>query len=371
MLDRRVEDRLLELSADERALYDAVEDYIASTYNQASVAERTAVGFVMTIYRRRLASSFSALRQTLQRHLDAMTTGRPGPLAGLAEDAPDDDTTDDILEADDVGTREREALAAEEKVDIERLLAGIGRLPPDSKLGSLKRVLHELRGTGYGQVMVFTQYTDTMDFLRDALLQDAEARLMCFSGRGGEIPSADGSWRRIGRDDAKRRFRDREADVLLCTDAAAEGLNFQFCGAWSITTCRGTPCGWSSASGGSIGLANSTRPSGFVNLHYQDTVESDVVPGAEDPHRPVRVRGRPLAADSGAHATDDFASCALWTQSGCPGTCQCRGRDRTGDAGTRRARVRYRYDDRERHRHTDTRAVVCHHGGSRQNDRET
>ena len=52
----------------------------------------------MTIYRRRLASSFSALRQTLQRHLDAMAAGRPGPLMGLLEDAPDDDTTDDILE---------------------------------------------------------------------------------------------------------------------------------------------------------------------------------------------------------------------------------------------------------------------------------
>ena len=35
----------------------------------------------------------------------------------------------------------------------------------------------------------------------------------------------------ISRDDAKRRFREKQADVLLCTDAAAEGLNFQFCGA--------------------------------------------------------------------------------------------------------------------------------------------
>ena len=33
--DRRVEDRFLEMTAQERALYDAVEDYIASTYNQA------------------------------------------------------------------------------------------------------------------------------------------------------------------------------------------------------------------------------------------------------------------------------------------------------------------------------------------------
>jgi superfamily II DNA/RNA helicase len=32
-------------------------------------------------------------------------------------------------------------------------------------------------------------------------------------------------------DEAKRRFRSGDADILLCTDAAAEGLNFQFCGA--------------------------------------------------------------------------------------------------------------------------------------------
>jgi superfamily II DNA/RNA helicase len=39
-----------------------------------------------------------------------------------------------------------------------------------------------------------------------------------------------GRWRAISREEAKRRFRTGEADVLLCTDAAAEGLNFQFCG---------------------------------------------------------------------------------------------------------------------------------------------
>ena len=74
--------------------------------------------------------------------------------------------------------------------------------------------------------MVFTQYTDTMDFLREALAADTNLRLMCYSGRGGEIRSVDGSWNGVSRDDARRRFRSGEADVLLCTDAAAEGLNF-------------------------------------------------------------------------------------------------------------------------------------------------
>ena len=290
---------------------------------------------------------------------------------GLAEDVPDDDTTDDILEADEVGTREREALAAEEKVDIECLLAGIGRLPPDSKLDSLKRVLHELRGTGYGQVMVFTQYTDTMDFLRDALLQDAEARLMCFSGRGGEIPSTDGFWRRISRDDAKRRFRDREADVLLCTDAAAEGLNFQFCGALVNYDMPWNPMRVEQRIGRIDRLGQQHLTIRIVNLHYQDTVETDVyqalrsriglfesVVGRLQPilaHMPQMISQTVLSghhrdARERANAVDAI---------------------RTRGAGTRRARVRYRYDDRERHRRAGARAVVCHHGGSRQNHRET
>ncbi|MYK32342.1 MAG: helicase, partial [Boseongicola sp. SB0670_bin_30] len=103
--DRRVEDRFIEMTPDERALYDAVEEYIASTYNQADANERTAVGFVMTIYRRRLASSFSALRNTLQRHLDAMANSGPTQTQtmGLDEDVPDDETSDDFLDADAVG----------------------------------------------------------------------------------------------------------------------------------------------------------------------------------------------------------------------------------------------------------------------------
>jgi hypothetical protein len=95
--DRRVEDRFIHLAPQERAIYDAVEDYIASTYNQAvssgvSGQKRSAVGFVMTIYRRRLASSFLALRKTLESHLEAIR--KPGTvnlLSGLTEGAEDED----------------------------------------------------------------------------------------------------------------------------------------------------------------------------------------------------------------------------------------------------------------------------------------
>ena len=274
--DRKVEDRFIDMTPEERALYDSVEDYVASTYNQASAKDRTAVGFVMTIYRRRLASSFSALRNTLQNHLDAIVADHLVQLTGLDEDAPDDEAADEVPDASELGMLERDVLATQEKADIQDILVRIGQLPPDSKLQSLKAAIAELREVGYGQTMVFTQYTDTMDFLRGALLKDTDLRLMCFSGRGGEIPSADGSWRRIDRDDAKRRFREGEADILLCTDAAAEGLNFQFCGALINYDMPWNPMRVEQRIGRIDRLGQQHGIIRIVNLHYEGTVETDV-----------------------------------------------------------------------------------------------
>jgi hypothetical protein len=54
--DREVEDRFVQLSVDEGEIYQEVENYISTTYNQASATEKNAVGFVMTIYRRPVVS---------------------------------------------------------------------------------------------------------------------------------------------------------------------------------------------------------------------------------------------------------------------------------------------------------------------------
>ena len=220
--DRKVEDHFIDMSEAERELYDAVEAYIRTTYNQAAAADKAAVGFVMTTYRRRLASSVHALRVTLKRHRAAIGTGGAMDPDALEDDAPDNETADEILDTEELAALEQRALASEERQDIDTLLARIARCPPDSKLERLKATIAELRESGYQQTMVFTQYGDTMEFLREELRKDPDLRLMCYSGRGGEVPTEGGPWRAITRDDAKRRFRLGEADVLLCTDAAAE-----------------------------------------------------------------------------------------------------------------------------------------------------
>jgi len=277
---REVEDRFVPLSTAEARIYEAVENYIGTTYNQASANEKNAVGFVMTIYRRRLASSFHALRHTLEGHLEAMTTGKAPRNRTTDEDEDEGvgstNADGDIWSTDERAALELQALAQEEKSDIAGLLDSIRSLPADSKTRRLQDELGTLRADGYKQVMVFTQYTDTMDFLRDQLAAPSAAGVMCYSGRGGEVRGADGNWRTISREEAKRLFRTGKADILLCTDAAAEGLNFQFCGTIVNYDMPWNPMRVEQRIGRIDRLGQQHAKIRIVNLHYEGTVETDV-----------------------------------------------------------------------------------------------
>lgn len=274
---RKVEDRFIRLSTDESELYRRVETYISETYDAAAASERNAVGFVMTIYRRRLASSFLALRKTLEKR----RLGVDGLVSAIDEAQLDEDAADLIeageeIDVEEIFDQERKALASGEIASIGTLVDDIRRLPVDTKARTVVEILRELQATGYSQAMVFTQFTDTMDFLREHLAVHSGFSVMCFSGRGGEVRSTDGSWKTISRDEVKRRFRERDADILVCTDAAAEGLNFQFCGALVNYDMPWNPMRVEQRIGRIDRLGQKFSDIRIVNLYYSDTVEADV-----------------------------------------------------------------------------------------------
>ena len=273
---RQVEDRFIPLSLEESQIYSQVAKYISDTYNAAAPDARNAVGFVMTIYRRRLASSFYALRQTMEKR-----KGGVDDLLTAADEVRIDENVADQIEAGEeidnetVSDDERRALAFEEIATIETIVDEIKRLPTDTKAMELSKVLSELRENGYPQVMVFTQFTDSMDYLRE-LLATSGKPVMCFSGRGGEIRNTDGTWTVISRDEVKRRFKEGRSEVLVCTDAAAEGLNFQFCGALVNYDMPWNPMRVEQRIGRIDRLGQRFSDIRIINLHYKDTVEADV-----------------------------------------------------------------------------------------------
>ena len=159
---------------------------------------------------------------------------------------------------------------------IAEILADVAKLPIDTKARALKVELDRLKADGFDQTMVFTGYTDTMDGLRDWLAEQTGREVICFSGRGGEVRTPEGSWKLVSRAEIKKRFRDGRGEILLCTDAAAEGLNFQFCGSLINYDMPWNPMRVEQRIGRIDRLGQRFERIRIINLHYRDTVETAV-----------------------------------------------------------------------------------------------
>ncbi len=278
MAKRQVTDKAVVLSPAERAMYDAVEEYISTTYQAATPDKKTAVGFVMTIYRRRLASSFYSLRRTLEDRLGRIK-GLPANSTEETqreENLPQDDQASEAIGAEEAADLETQALAVEEKDSIQELLKGIAKLGSDTKAKEVRDQLKIAFEAGYDTAIVFTQYTDTMDFLRNYLAEQLDAPVGCFSGRGGEMRDAAGKWVGRSKEHMKLKLKEKAVRVLVCTDAAAEGLNLQSCGVVVNYDLPWNPMKVEQRIGRIDRIGQQHPEVRVINLAYADTVEADV-----------------------------------------------------------------------------------------------
>ncbi|MBD1812656.1 SNF2-related protein [Microcoleus vaginatus DQ-U2] len=216
---RAVRDNAITLENNrEVPLYLAVSNYVRHFYNLAQKDNRKALGFLMTLYRKRLTSSFYAIRESLQRRLDGISIT--------------EDDFQDLDDADDVIMEGMESYFEpadpEEIKYLEDLLYQFENTGEDSKLSHFITILRQ-ELIQRESAIVFTQYTDTMDYLRTALQQLYGAQIACYSGRGGELYQ-NGQWRIFPKEQIKTKFREGIIKILLCTESASEGLNLQTCG---------------------------------------------------------------------------------------------------------------------------------------------
>lgn len=208
----------------EADLYRQVSDYVRHFYRLAQKEQRKALGFLMTLYRKRLTSSFYAIQQSLQRRLDSLITQQGSGLT--ADDFADLDDADDAVIEGLEGYME--PVDPKEIEHLETLLRQFDNTGEDTKLAHFIATLRQ-ELVNRESAITFTQYTDTMDFLRDQLRELYGNQVACYSGRGGEL-WRDGQWTVVPKELIKTRFRDGEIKILLCTESASEGLNLQTCG---------------------------------------------------------------------------------------------------------------------------------------------
>jgi hypothetical protein len=221
----------------ERRVYDSIKSYIDRRFAELET-EKPGKGFVMTIYRRRASSSPHALEKSLERRLDGLqrvvarkaydfevaedekVDSRDGADAGLGEDS------EKISAAYPTDPK----IAQAESGEVQRLLGDLkGLHGADSKRDQFYEVLRRVTDDGRG-VLIFTEYVDTMEHVRDNLLAYYGKFLGCYSGDGGQL--WDGTcWRRVTKDAITTKLKNGDTKVMVCTDAASEGLNLQAAGA--------------------------------------------------------------------------------------------------------------------------------------------
>ena len=240
-----------ELSGPERALYEAVTNYVREEFNKAEKLEqggrRSSIGFALTILQRRLASSPAAIYQSLRRRRERLRQrlkdARAGPQRPFDSGAPSYDreyllTLDDAPDSE-VETIEAElidhATAAQTIAQLEdeiALLQGLeeqalhvqqrGRDSKWLQLLSLLQEVPELKaGDGRARkLVIFTEHRDTLEYLVH--------RLQKSLGVPEAVVAIHGSVRREQRREIVERFRgDGDIEILVATDAAGEGINLQ------------------------------------------------------------------------------------------------------------------------------------------------
>ncbi len=242
-----------ELTAIEADLYHAVTAYVREEMNRADRLldsnRKGNVGFALTILQRRLASSPEAIYQSLVRRCEKLKNkledakrDRTGAsvLGELAREAViGDDYDEENYTAEEREDLEQEVLerstAAQTVAELEAEIASLKTLiekarsvrtaKEDKKWKELSTIIQEnpemkeMDGS-CRKLIVFTEHRDTLNYLND--------RISNLLGRQDHIEIIHGGIKREERRKAQERFtNEKNAHVLLATDAAGEGINLQ------------------------------------------------------------------------------------------------------------------------------------------------
>ena len=278
---RNVRSVAVEMTQEERGLYDDIRDLVRECYQGQASVNRQALGFVMTHFRLRLGSSLHAFRRSLQDLNDRMQTGS-------SEEFQWDDLPvigeDDFSDLDpETGIPSPELTSNGQQILADLLERCRTRTEPDSKFNSLLEQLTRLRAEGYAKVMVFSQFRDTQVWLREQMAKQAgESLLAGLSGVEDWVYQAGHrAFVAEARESVVQQFRERPEGILLCTETAAESLNFQFCSAIINYDIPWNPMRLEQRIGRIDRIGQEKPVVRIVHLFYRDTVEYDAYAAME------------------------------------------------------------------------------------------
>jgi SNF2 family DNA or RNA helicase len=212
----------VELTEGERRALNAVEAYVREGYARAARTNDAAVGFVMVIFQKLMASSIRALRASLDRRRERLENNASTPVLSKKTKAMIADLEDRLEDDQFISALLDEVAAADaqEAADLKILVELLDAVPTDSKADTLVEQLQDLeRLEDAPKVLLFTEFRETQEYLRRRL-----------EAIGWDVQLFHGQLKPEAKDASVETFRtSTRPSILLSTEAGGEGRNFQFC----------------------------------------------------------------------------------------------------------------------------------------------
>jgi superfamily II DNA or RNA helicase len=214
----------------QQLLYEAVTDYVREGYNQALREKKRHIGFLMILMQRLVVSSTRAIKTTLERRLEVLSSELRVQSSKLDEsenseletlnpeliyDMDGQELLDELLKSH-VSALQSEGSHVETLLDAAVRCEQAG---PDAKAEALIEWIYELQAEENEpdlKVLIFTEFVPTQQMLKEFL-----------EARGISVVTLNGSMDMEERKQAQDAFR-KSHRVLVSTDAGGEGLNLQF-----------------------------------------------------------------------------------------------------------------------------------------------
>ena len=233
------------IEGDEFDLYAEITRFIrrqsAAAAARGDDTRARAVGFLMALYQRRLASSTYALRRSLENRAHRLAELLK-KARDIAREAPAEIPSEEEIEEMEEADRERwervlEAITLannpeqvrEEIAELECLASHAQAVEESVSEVKLSKLHSLLENEGFfaipdQRLLIFTEFRDTLDYLL--------SKLAAWGLKAGSIHGS----MNIGARDipgtrlfAEQQFKDGDIQVLVATEAAGEGINLQFC----------------------------------------------------------------------------------------------------------------------------------------------
>ena len=229
----------------ELELYQKVTRFVkkqsARAAEQGDDPRARAVGFLMSLYQRRLASSTYSMRRSLEKRAKRLEEGleqaqqlartAPPILPDLEDMEEMEDSDRERLEAmlDAITLAGNAAQVREEISELRQIAREAGVVEDSGSEGKLSRLKDIMRDEGFfddpGQrLLIFTEFKDTLNHLVGHL-KNWGFQVGCIHG-GMKSGSRDETGSRLH---TEQQFREGNIQVLVATEAAGEGINLQCC----------------------------------------------------------------------------------------------------------------------------------------------